>query len=126
MCILAFFTPSAIPGLTVGCLMFNITSGAALPLDFFIGSLATLIATVLMRYCRKITVKGYPFPAILFPVITNALLVGWELSVYIGEAFIINALCVAAGEAGVLLTFGSLLYAVMKRKKLDVLLFAQK
>ena len=25
LCVLAFFTPSAIPGLTIGCLLFNIT-----------------------------------------------------------------------------------------------------
>ena len=29
LCVLAFFTPAAIPGLAVGCLLFNITSGAA-------------------------------------------------------------------------------------------------
>ena len=31
LCVLAFFTPAAIPGLSLGCLLFNITSGAALP-----------------------------------------------------------------------------------------------
>ena len=33
LCVLALFTPAAIPGLTVGCLLFNISNGA-LPLDF--------------------------------------------------------------------------------------------
>lgn len=126
LCVLAFFTPAAIPGLTVGCLLFNVTSGAALPLDFLIGTLATLIATVAMWYSKNITVKGYPFPAILFPAVTNAILVGWELSVYIGQGFFINALCVGAGEAAVLLIFGSILYAAMKAKRLDILLFSQK
>ena len=37
LCVLAFFTPAAIPGLTVGCLAFNITYAAALPLDFLVG-----------------------------------------------------------------------------------------
>ena len=32
LCVLSFFTPAAIPGLTVGCLVFNITYAAALPL----------------------------------------------------------------------------------------------
>ena len=44
LCILAFFTPAAIPGLTVGCLVFNLTYAAALPLDWIVGSLATLCA----------------------------------------------------------------------------------
>ena len=35
LCFLAFFTPAAIPGLTVGCMVFNITSAGALPLDPF-------------------------------------------------------------------------------------------
>lgn len=126
LCVLAFFTPAAIPGLTVGCLLFNLTSGAALPLDFLIGSLATLIAAALMWLCRNIKVKNFPLPAMFFPAITNAILVGWELSVYVGYGFGINALCVGAGEAAVLLTLGSILYTAMKAKKLDVLLFAQK
>ena len=31
LCTLAFFTPAAIPGLTVGCALFNMTFAAALP-----------------------------------------------------------------------------------------------
>ena len=33
LCIFALFTPAAIPGLTVGCLLFNISNAGALPLD---------------------------------------------------------------------------------------------
>ena len=40
--ILPIFTPAAIPGLFVGCLIGNITGGAILP-DIICGSLATLI-----------------------------------------------------------------------------------
>ena len=43
--ILPFFTPAAIPGLFVGCLLANIFTGAALP-DIIFGSLATLIAAL--------------------------------------------------------------------------------
>ena len=34
LCIFALFTPAAIPGLTVGCLLFNISNAGALPLDW--------------------------------------------------------------------------------------------
>lgn len=44
LCILAFFTPAAIPGLTVGCLVFNLTYAAALPLDWAVGSLASFLS----------------------------------------------------------------------------------
>ena len=58
LCVLAFFTPAAIPGLTVGCLIFNLTFAMALPLDFLVGSLATLLATWGMWLLQKVTVKG--------------------------------------------------------------------
>ena len=124
LCILAFFTPAAVYGLTVGCLVFNITSAAALPLDFLVGSLASLSAAYLMWRFRKVTVKGYPLLGMLMPAATNALLVGWELSVYIGGAFWLNALYVAIGEAAVLLTLGSALYYAMKLRHLDTRLFS--
>ena len=43
--ILPIFTPAAIPGLFVGCLIGNITGGAVLP-DIIFGSIATLIGAV--------------------------------------------------------------------------------
>ena len=124
LCILAFFTPAAIPGLTIGGLVFNLTSGMALPLDFLAGSLATLLAAWGMWLCRKITVKGYPLLGLLMPAASNAVLVGWELSVYIGGGFWINALYVAIGEAVVLLTLGSALYYALKNRNLHTKLFA--
>lgn len=124
LCILAFFTPAAISGLTVGCLVFNLTYSAALPLDALVGSLATFLAAWSMWKTRRVTVKGYPLPGMLMPAFFNAFLVGWELTVYIGGGFRINALYVAIGEAVVLLTLGSLLYYAMKKRHLDTRLFA--
>lgn len=123
LCVLALFTPAAIPGLSVGCLIFNITFAAALPLDWIVGSLATLAATAAMWGLRGCTVKDFPLPALLMPALFNALLVGWELSVYIGGGFWLNALYVAIGELIVMLIFGTVLYRVMKRRHLDALLF---
>ena len=125
LCVLAFFTPAAIPGLTLGCLLFNLTFAGALPLDFLIGSLATLLATFGMYLTRKWTFKGYPLFGMLLPALTNAFLVGWELSVYIGGGLWLNALYVAIGEAAVLLTLGSALFYAMKLRKLDTRLFPQ-
>ena len=123
LCVLALFTPAAIYGLAVGCLVFNITSAAALPLDFLVGSLATLVACWYMWKLRRVTVKGYPLAAMLMPALWNALLVGWELTVYIGGGFLLNALYVAIGEAAVLLSLGSALYFAMKKRKLDQRIF---
>lgn len=123
LCVLALFTPAAIPGLSIGCLLFNMTSAAVLPLDFLVGSTATALAAAAMWRLRRILVFGYPLAAMVMPAAFNALLVGWELSVYIGGGFRLNAAYVAAGELIVMLLFGSVLYYVMKRRHLDALLF---
>ena len=123
LCILAFFTPAAAIGLSVGCLIFNLTFAAALPLDFLVGSLATYLAAKGMWLTRNVTVKAYPLPGMLMPALTNAFLVGWELTVYIGGGFWINAVYVAIGEAIVLLTGGTVLYYAMKRRNLHARLF---
>ena len=123
LCVLAFFTPAAIPGLTVGCLLFNVSFAGALPLDFLIGSLASCLASTSMWLTRKVTVKGYPPIGLIMPAVFNALLVGWELSFYLGGGFWINALYVAIGEAAVLLTLGTALYHAIKARHLDTRLF---
>ena len=124
LCVLAFFTPAAVPGLSIGCLLFNITFAAALPLDFVIGTAATFLAAEGMWLTRKVTVKGYPLLGMLMPAIANAILVGWELTVYIGGGFVINAVYVAIGEAVVLLVLGTALYYALKKRGFDKRLFA--
>lgn len=123
LCVLAFFTPAAIPGLTIGCLVFNLTFAAALPLDFLVGSAATALATAFMWLTRKVTVKGLPLLGLLMPALWNAILVGWELTVYIGGGFFLNALYVAIGEAVVLLVFGTILYRLILKRGLERYLF---
>lgn len=114
LCVLALFTPAAIPGLTVGCLLFNISAGA-LPLDFVIGSAASFLAAWGMYRTRRITVFGYPLLAMLLPALTNGLLVGWELDYIMGGGFWLNSAYVAIGEAAVLLTLGTPVYYALKK-----------
>lgn len=123
LCIFALFTPAAIPGLAVGCLLFNLSYAGALPLDFLIGTLATVLATGSMWLTRRITIKGYPLPGLLMPAIFNGLLVGWELAFHIGGGFWFNAGCVAIGEAAVLLTLGTALYYGIRARHLEQRLF---
>ena len=123
LCVLAFFTPAAIPGLTVGCLVFNITFAAALPLDWLVGSLATLIAATAIWHVRSIKFRGYPLLGMLMPALTNAILVGWELTVYIGGGFLMNGLYVALGEMIVMLTVGTALLRVLDKRNLAKRLF---
>ena len=115
LCVLAFFTPAAIPGLGLGCLLFNLSNAGALPLDLVVGTAASVLAAASMYAMRNITIKGYPLPGLLMPALWNALLVGWELTYYIGGGFWLNCLYVALGELGVLLTLGSFLYHTLKK-----------
>lgn len=123
LCVLDFFTPAAIPGLTIGCLVFNVTSGIALPLDFLVGSAASFLSAMFMWLTRRVAIKGYPLLGLLLPALFNALLVGWELAVYIGGGFWLNAAYVAIGEAAVLLTLGSALYYALQKRHLGERLF---
>lgn len=123
LCILAFFTPTAIAGVSVGCLVFNLSYIGALPLDFLLGTLGSFLATGTMWLTRKWTIKGYPLLGLCMPALFNGLLVGWELDLYIGGGFWLQALYVALGEMGVLLTLGTALYYAMKALRLDKRLF---
>lgn len=120
LCVLALFTPAAIPGLTVGCFVFNLTFAGALPLDTVVGSVATLLSAWSMWALRKHWAVAFSMPALF-----NALLVGWELTVYVGGGFGLNALYVAIGEGAVLYTLGSLLYAAMKKQGLAGRIFGE-
>ena len=92
LCVLALFTPAAIPGLTVGCLLFNISNGA-IPLDFLIGSAASFLAAGAMYLTRNIKLRSYPLLSLLMPALFNGLLVGWELDYIIGGGFWFNGGC---------------------------------
>ena len=65
--ILPYFTPAAIPGLFIGCLLANILTGCAIP-DIVFGSLATLIGAVFTYKLRKNKWLA-PVPPILSNVI---------------------------------------------------------
>ncbi len=119
LCVLAFFTPAAAPGLALGCLLFNLTSGTALPPDFLVGSLATGLAVFSMRKLRR-----WPAAALALPALFNGLLIGWELSVYVGGAFWLNGLYVALGELAVLYLLGLSLFSAIRARKLQDRLFS--
>lgn len=72
--ILPFFTPAAIPGLFVGCLLSNILTGC-MPLDILFGSLATLIGA-----CGTYALRKYKWLASIPPIIANTLIVPFVLA----------------------------------------------
>ena len=69
LCVLPAFTPAAIPGLFIGCLISNLLAGG-IPLDIIFGAVATLIGAIgafLLRRCCWLI----PLPT----VIANVLIV---------------------------------------------------
>lgn len=121
--ILPVFTPAAIPGLTVGCFLGNITSPYGI-VDVLCGTFATFIAAVLSYCTRKIKFKDMPLLSAVFPVIANAVIVGLEITVFMPEgfalqAFLINAFQVGIGQLVVCYGLGIPLYKVIKKTKLD-------
>lgn len=110
--ILPVFTPAAIPGLFVGCLVGNILGGAALP-DIIFGSLATLIGaalTYMLRHHKK-------YIAILPPILSNVVIVPFILRFAYGVLLPIPfmMLTVGIGEALSCGVLGLLLYSVLSK-----------
>ena len=62
--VLPYFTPAAIPGVFIGCLIGNVLGGAILP-DILFGSLATLLAACLTYTLRRTNKYLAPLPPIL-------------------------------------------------------------
>lgn len=129
--VFALFTPAAIPGLTVGCILSNIYNiGSGLPLDMIFGSLATLLAALAMNLLKGVKIKNYPFLSMLMPAVFNGLIVGWEIETFFVDGdfifadFLLQAGLVAVGELGVMLILGTALYFVFVKRGLDKKMFA--
>ena len=123
--ILAAYTPAAIPGLTVGCVISNVVglsmgANVAGALDILLGTLATGIAAWLSYRLRGVRIKGLPFWSAIPPVVTNALIVGTELAVVLVPDLTVYGWLgwvgsVAAGQIIACMGGGLLLAAVMQK-----------
>ena len=72
--IMPFFTPSSIPGLTIGCLLSNLLTGCALP-DIIFGSLATFLGAV-----GSYALRRNRWLCALPPIISNMLIIPFILT----------------------------------------------
>ena len=112
--ILPLFTPAAVPGLFVGCLLGNILGGAVV-WDVIFGSLATLLGAVggyLLRRNRWLV----PLPTVL----SNTVIVPFVLRYAYGVTLPIPLLMVyiAVGEIISAYVLGELLGSVLLRRQL--------
>ena len=100
--VMPVFTAAGIPGVTIGCFLFNLLSGAAAG-DVIFGTLATLIGAVGTRLLRKKS----RYLAVLPPILANTLIVPFVLRYCYGmeDAIWFMMVTVCAGEivaAGIL------------------------
>ena len=114
LCVLAVFTPAAVPGLTIGCLISNLLVGGAL-WDVVFGSVATLIGAALGYALRK-----YPYLVPLPTVLSNMLIIPVILTKVYGaeNSFRFLVATVGAGEIISAYVLGLILYSALKKTKI--------
>lgn len=103
LCVLPYFTPAAIPGLFIGCIIANSFVSGMIWADIVFGSLATLGAAILSYLLRKFRWL-VPAPA----VILNALVVPFVLKFGYGfdDALWFMMITVGLGQIGACYCFG--------------------
>lgn len=108
--ILPAFTPAAIPGLLIGCLLSNLLTGAAI-WDIIFGSLATLLGAVFTYLLRK-----HEKLAAIPPILSNTLIVPLVLKWAYGvpDALPYLFLTVGLGEVISCGIFGMILLYALK------------
>lgn len=113
LAILPVFTPSAIPGLFIGCIISNIATGC-MPFDVVFGSLATLIGALGTYALRK-----KPFLSVIPPILSNAIIIPIVLiKVYkLESAYLFLLLTVGAGEIISVGILGTILFLSLKKYK---------
>lgn len=111
--ILPVFTPAAIPGLFLGCLISNLVTGC-MPLDVVFGSLATLIGA-----CGTYALRKKKWLAPIPPIVANMVIVPLVLRyVYMLEGSIpFFMLTVGIGEVISCYVLGSILLNVLSKYK---------
>lgn len=107
--IMPFFTPAAIPGLTLGCLLSNILTGCALP-DIIFGTLATLLGALGSYALRK-----NRFLCAIPPIVSNMLIIPFVLTYayHIPGGIPLFMLTVGLGELISCMGLGQLLLQVL-------------
>ncbi|MCD8084691.1 MAG: QueT transporter family protein [Clostridiales bacterium] len=112
LCILPYFTPAAIPGVTVGCLLSNLLMGSA-AMDVVFGSVATLIGAV-----GSYAVRKSKWLVCVPPILSNTVIVPWVLKYAYGTPYTIpfTMLTVGVGEVLAIGVLGNVLLAVLDRQ----------
>lgn len=107
--LLCFFRKDYIFGLTIGCAISNLLSTIGL-FDVLFGSLATFLSCLFIIYSKHLLI------AIIFPILFNSVIVGFELFWLLKEVFWLSCLFVGLGELGVML-ISYIIYFSLRKKE---------
>ena len=110
LCILPFFTPAAIPGLTIGCFLANLLGGANV-WDVILGTLATFIGAYFSYKLR-----GNEKLVCVPPILSNAIIIPFVLKFAYGVDDLIPYMMLTVGlsECIAIGVLGNLLKAALK------------
>lgn len=106
--LLCFFRKDYAIGLVIGCAIANLASTIGV-VDVGFGSLATLIACLGIMFSKRLAI------AIIFPIVSNAFIVGFELYMFLGEPFWLSTAQVAIGETAVMIV-SYIFYMIMRKR----------
>lgn len=115
LCVLTAFTPAAIPGLFLGCLLSNLLTGCTV-IDIVFGSLATLLAAFISYQLRN---HKYPLLVTLPPVVVNMIVVPFILKFSYGVPLPIPVMMATVGIGEVIscVVLGSVLYFALDKRR---------
>lgn len=124
MTLLAFFDPTYIMGLTLGCFLANLLGPNGL-MDALIGTPATLISVIAIAITGKIAKESKIglFLATLWPTIFNGLIVGYLLHILLKLPLLITMAEVAFGEFVVITLAGFPVFLILQNKYKKLLSF---
>ena len=113
--ILPAFTPAAIPGLFLGCLLSNLLTGCTV-IDIVFGSLATLVAAILSYQLRN---HKYPLLVTVPPVVASMIVVPFILKFSYGVPLPIPVMMATVGIGEVIscVVLGSVLYFALDKRR---------
>ena len=118
LCVLPFFTPAAVPGLFIGCIISNLTMGGVALWDVIFGSVATLIGAY---FALKIKNKYLiPVPT----VIANTIIVPFVIlfcytdkSAWTVPTYLLGVVGVFVGEVISAYILGIILFSALNKHK---------
>lgn len=116
LCVLPYFTPAAVPGVFIGCLISNMLGGSVI-MDVVFGSFATLIGAIGSRLLRE-----NRYLVSLPPILSNVIIIPWVLKYAYGAEDMIWFMMITVGIGEILAigVLGQLLITALDKYKIVI------